>query len=326
MCSADFLLKRIKNKMIQEHETWQVLDATKMQTYMRCPRKFFYSYVLGWKSELPSNALVFGSGWHHAMEVLLDMGYTAEACAKAFTVAESHIREFFSPEWDHSNAPKNPANLFRALPQYCNTYADDDFSVEHIEVAGSVAIGENKLLHFKTDAICRDHRGVFSLEHKTATRLSPSWMAQWRQKMQIGVYSHVLYCMYPENEVYGVIINGAFFSNEPKRAGSRDNEFRRIPCRRTLQFMEGWLAETEDIFDAVQRDYQKLSESTEEDSVMRCFNRNTEACTDYGQCPFLDYCTTWNNPLQHADEPPMGMTVDHWDPRKADTIREVVNL
>ena len=312
--------------MIQEHETWQVLDATKMQTYMRCPRKFFYSYVLGWKSELPSNALVFGSGWHHAMEVLLDMGYTAEACAKAFTVAESHIREFFSPEWDHSNAPKNPANLFRALPQYCNTYADDDFSVEHIEVAGSVAIGENKLLHFKTDAICRDHRGVFSLEHKTATRLSPSWMAQWRQKMQIGVYSHVLYCMYPEDEVYGVIINGAFFSNEPKRAGSRDNEFRRIPCRRTLQFMEGWLAETEDIFDAVQRDYQKLSESTEEDSVMRCFNRNTEACTDYGQCPFLDYCTTWNNLLQHADEPPMGMTVDHWDPRKADTIREVVNL
>ena len=312
--------------MIQEHETWQVLDATKMQTYMRCPRKFFYSYVLGWKSELPSNALVFGSGWHHAMEVLLDMGYTAEACAKAFTVAESHIREFFSSEWDHSNAPKNPANLFRALPQYCNTYADDDFSVEHIEVAGSVAIGENKLLHFKTDAICRDHRGVFSLEHKTATRLSPSWMAQWRQKMQIGVYSHVLYCMYPEDEVYGVIINGAFFSNEPKRAGSRDNEFRRIPCRRTLQFMEGWLAETEDIFDAVQRDYQKLSESTEEDSVMRCFNRNTEACTDYGQCPFLDYCTTWNNPLQHADEPPMGMIVDHWDPRKADTIREVVNL
>ena len=312
--------------MIQEHETWQVLDATKMQTYMRCPRKFFYSYVLGWKSELPSNALVFGSGWHHAMEVLLDMGYTAEACAKAFTVAESHIREFFSPEWDHSNAPKNPANLFRALPQYCNTYADDDFSVEHIEVAGSVAIGENKLLHFKTDAICRDHRGVFSLEHKTATRLSPSWMAQWRQKMQIGVYSHVLYCMYPEDEVYGVIINGAFFSNEPKRAGARDNEFRRIPCRRTLQFMEGWLAETEDIFDAVQRDYQKLSESTEEDSVMRCFNRNTETCTDYGQCPFLDYCTTWNNPLQHADEPPMGMTVDHWDPRKADTIREVVNL
>jgi len=312
--------------MIKEHDTWQVLDATKLQTYMRCPRKFFYSYVLGWKSELPSNALVFGSGWHHAMEVLLDKGYTAEACAEGFQVAEQYIREFFPPTWDEGNAPKTPANLLRALPQYCNTYREDDFDVEHIEVAGSVAIAENKLLHFKTDAICKDNRGVFALEHKTATRLSPSWMAQWRQKMQIAIYSHVLYCMFEEDEVFGVIINAAFFSNPPKREGSRDNEFRRIPCRRTLQSMEGWIVEAEDLFDNVQRDYNRLSEATPEDSVMRAFNRNTEACTDYGQCPFLDYCTTWNNPLQHADEPPIGMMVDHWDPRAADTVRTVVEL
>jgi CRISPR/Cas system-associated exonuclease Cas4 (RecB family) len=62
---------------MQEHETWQVLDATKLQTYMRCPRKFFFNYVLGWKSEIPSNHLVFGSAWHMAMEVLLDKGYNS---------------------------------------------------------------------------------------------------------------------------------------------------------------------------------------------------------------------------------------------------------
>tara|TARA_R100000008_G_scaffold18753_1_gene9567 strand:+ start:216 stop:1172 length:957 start_codon:yes stop_codon:yes gene_type:complete len=318
---------------MQEHETWQVLDATKIQTYMRCPRKFFYNYVLGWKSEIPSNHLVFGSAWHMAMEVLLDKGYTAESCAEGYKIAENHIREFFPPEWDNGNAPKTPANIFRSLPMYCKTYQEDDFKVEHIEVAGSVAIGPGKLLHFKTDAICKDHRGIFSLEHKTGSRFSNSWGAQWRQKMQIGVYSHVLYCMYPENEVYGVIINGTFFANEPKRkkdgelyAGARDTEFRRVPCRRTLQAMEAWLVETEEIYDRIQNDYNRLSEATEDESILKAFPRNTESCSDYGQCPFLDYCSVWNNPLQHCGEPPVGMEVDHWDPRKADTIREVVEL
>ena len=151
--------------------------------------------------------------------------------------------------------------------------------------------------------------------------------------MQLSIYNHVLYSLYPEEEVYGVIINATFLSNEPKRkkdgelyAGARDNEFKRLPARRPLANMEGWLHEVEELFDTVQRDYQRLEEAQIGDPVMKAFNRNTEACSDYGGCPFIDYCSVWNNPLQHADEPPVGMKVEHWDPRAADTVREVVTL
>ena len=90
--------------------------------------------------------------------------------------------------------------------------------------------------------------------------------------------------------------------------------------------MEAWLVETEEIYDRVQHDYDRLATATADDSVLKAFPRNTESCSDYGQCPFLDYCASWNNPLQHADEPPTGMITEFWDPRKAETIRELVAL
>jgi hypothetical protein len=319
---------------IQEHETWQVLDSTKIQSYMRCPRKFFYEYVLGWRSEVPSIHLVFGSSWHLAMEVLHDEGYTAEACAKGYLAAETEYRKSFPPEWDEGNKPKTMANLLRALPQYCERYAEDDFEVLHIEIAGSVAVAEGKLLHFKTDTICRNQQGqVFSLEHKSGGRFSTMWLNQWRQKMQIGVYSHVLYCMFDPQEVYGVIINGAFFANEPKRklngelyTNARDNEFHRVPSRRSLQAMEGWLVEVLALYNRILADYDKLAEEDDQQNIMTSFQRNTESCTDYGGCPYLDVCSSWNNPLLHIEDPPVGMHVDFWDPRKHESVREVVEL
>ena len=72
---------------------WDILDSSKIQSYMRCPRKYFFNHILGWsleeeeqgaleisssgllaapKSEIrKSEHLVFGTAWHHSMEHLL---------------------------------------------------------------------------------------------------------------------------------------------------------------------------------------------------------------------------------------------------------------
>lgn len=309
---------------LPEQPTWSIHDSTKIQTYMRCPRRYFYEYVLGWKPKAESIHLVFGNAWHFAQEVLLSEGYTAEACLHAYNAFLDHFRKFFPANYDDLCKPKTPENVLRALPQYCNQFSTDpqDFEVLHLETTGTIAVSETQLLHFKADAICEGDEGIFILEHKTSTRFSTTWAAQWRQKFQIGTYSHALFCLYDAPSVYGIKVNGAFFTEEPKLkrdgtpyAGARDNEFHRIPVRRNIDSMQSWLIEALDVLNRIERDFARMSEVSESLDHLPCFLRNTEACTDFGGCPFLDYCSVWHNPLRQAAEPPVTFAVSHWDPR-----------
>ena len=317
---------------MKEQPTWKVHDATKIQAFMKCRRRYFFEYVTGWRSETPNVNLVFGSAWHRVMEVIFDGGSILEA-GKAF---EAEYREVFPPNWDEANKPKTLFNAVRAIPQYLAQYGDQDKDLEvlHIEVAGSVAISSTKNVHFKTDTILRNREGMYlSMEHKTSKRFSFGWAAQWRQKFQVGTYNHVLHSMYPPEEVYGVIINGFFVTDPPKMkkngepyANAKDNEFHRVPVRMNLDAMNAWLHDALYYVEEIEDDFQRLAETKEDDSIMKAFPRNREACADFGSCPFLDWCSSWHNPIQHAEEPPVGMKVEHWDPRKRDHARETVEL
>ena len=316
-----------------EREIWTVIDSSKIQDYLMCPRCYLFKHVLGWSPEAANVHLEFGAAWHLAMERLLSTGYTAEGCLQAFNALTAHYRTHFPAEMDDVNAPKNPANAFRALPQYCEHYRADAFEILHVEVAGSVAISATRLLYFKTDCIAHDERGYFSLEHKTGSRYSSNWAAEWLLKIQTGSYSHVLHCLYPSAEIYGVIINGAFIKNAPRTkkdgtlyAGDVDTEFHRVPIRRNLASMESWISDVNSWMDDLDRDHQRLNEASESDSHLKAFRRNPESCTHYGICPFHDYCSVWHNPLAHADSPPLGYTLKWWDPRGMEHVKETMSL
>ncbi len=318
---------------LQELPTWQIQDASKIQAYMTCPRKYFYEHVLGWRSTLPNVHLEAGTGIHLSLEHLYTHGF--DSVQDAFLLFFAHYRKHFTPDMDEGNSPKNPACVERALFQYVEVYDKDlsIFQVLHTEVAGSVAISSTRLLYFKIDTICRGPEGYFCLEHKTGSRYSNPWAAQWRMKFQVGVYSHVLHCMYPPTEVWGVKINGIFLAPIPKLrrdgvpyAGARDCEFHRIPIRRNLPSMEAWLEEALYWSSRIEDDFSRLASAKEGDSCLGCFRRNTESCTQYGACPFLDYCSVWHNPLQHVDGKPVEFEVRPWDPRSIEYVTKVVEL
>ena len=320
---------------MKELEIWKVQDATKIQEYMSCPRHYLFRYVLGWEPEEPNIHLVFGSAWHEAMEILLLEGYTPAAITSATDAFMKCFREEFPPESDLIFAPKTPENALRGLIQYCQQYREDDFEVLHTEVAGSVMISETRQLHFKTDAIIQDEGQIFSLEHKTGRYYNSKWADGWRQKMQVGVYTHVLYCLYDPKDVFGIRINGFFPRNAPKMkkdgtpyANQNDSEFHRVPIRKTVSSMNDWLTMTHSYLDNLEDDFGDLLDpGVEDDELLTCFRKNTEACTNYSGCPFLDYCVLWPNPLKHRDAPPLGFRERHWDPRsKQETAKEVVNL
>lgn len=318
---------------LPDQPLWRVQDSSKIQDYMTCPRKYLFRHVMGWEPNTPNVHLEFGTAVHLALEHLHSHDYSLASQAEAFLLFEQHYRRHFDPGWDEGNSPKNPACALRLISRYCEHYASDDFDVLHTEVSGSVAVGQDRVVHFKTDTLCHGSEGYFSLEHKTGSRFSSSWAAQWRLKLQVGVYSHVLYCLYPASEIYGVKINGLFPAPTPKLrkdgqpyAGSRDVELHRLPVRLNLPAMESWLEETNAWLDRIDEDFSRLSESSSELPTLPCFRRNRESCTHYGQCPYLDWCSIWHNPIGRAEEPPSEFRVNFWDPRSIEYTKQTMEL
>jgi len=312
--------------------TWEITDGSKLTEFITCPRQYFFEYILGWRPETPSNHLVFGTSWHVAMEALL-LGKGPE---EAYELFLTDYRKTFGPETDELYTPKTPANAELVLYAYAAKYADDlkNFKVLHTEIAGTVAIAEGQKLHFRMDSICQDLKSgrIFSLEHKTGSR-SYNWEYQWPLSMQVGTYTHVLYCLFDPEMVSGVKFNATFFTKGVRNwaafhAGDNAKykppfEFLRLPMYRTKEQMQQWLWNATFWADQLAWQWQLLADCDESDALLTCFPQNPTACSKYFGCDYRDFCSAWRNPLQKCAEPPLGFVIEHWDPSAEEAKFEV---
>ena len=81
--------------MIQPHSSWNIIDSTKLNAFLECPRSYFYEYILGWRSEAPNLHLEFGKAWHLAMEHLILHGYDETSIKDAYLKFHEHYRSHF---------------------------------------------------------------------------------------------------------------------------------------------------------------------------------------------------------------------------------------
>lgn len=304
---------------IKEHPTWNIIDSTKLQCYMSCPRKYFYNYMLGWDNEQPSIHLEFGQAWHLAMETLLKHGYTEDNIERAHTLLTQHYRKFWTEIMDDTNYPKNPGFAYDMLHKYCKKYKTDwKFQeVLYLETSGTVPVANDRILYFKTDSIMRGINGgygnkVFSREHKTASRRGNKWSL----KMQAGTYNHVLYCLYGPQDVCGVEINEAYFQKT-------NPDFERTLVLKGTRSMNVWLWTVNRYLDMLEADTEALLACNAEEPILDAFVQNYESCNSYGSCVFYDYCVSWHNPLQHIDQIPTGMTTRFWNPAEIETTNKM---
>lgn len=291
--------------IVNQHK---IYDSTKIQQFLDCPRAYFYEYVLGWRPEAPNVHLEFGKAWHLAMEYLLLHGYSPTSVYEAWVLLEAHYRKYFTPEMDGANAPKNPGNALGALAEYVKYYREDKHKTLYTEIAGTISINDEDHLHFRMDSILETDFGIKSREHKTGSQLSRQWTDQWRNSVQCGTYNHVLYCLFSAQEVWGVEINGSIF-NKTKV------QFQRVPARRSLEMMQVWLSTVNFWVSMIKNEMRVLFEDcTTDDPILQAFPLNPQSCTKYFGCRYIDYCTSWPNPLRECTTPPMGFTIEHWDP------------
>jgi len=295
--------------MIEKHKTWDIIDSSKLQEYMSCPRKYFYRYMLGWETQGRNIHLIFGEAWHRAIEVLMRKGYTGGAIKEGMERFEEYYRRFYDEYEDENNRPKAPENALEGLIAYATHYSDDDFEVLYTEVHGTIPLDDKRMIVGRLDSICRDKRGVFSLEHKTGSRKSSMWGEQWTLKTQIGTYNHALMCIFDPKEVYGVIVNGVFFYKTK-------TEFLRAPIRKLKNAMQIWLDTTLYYYKQIEVDTLLMeSEQNLDHETMSSFPMNPESCTKWNRmCKYADFCNTWNNPLQRCNEMPLDFEEIWWNP------------
>ena len=296
------------------HPDMQKLDSTKINTFLDCPRQYFFNYVLGWVSDRPNNHLVFGSAWHEAMEHLLLNDYSELSIVQAYDKFETYYREHFPEDTDELFKPKTPTNALKALMAYCDHYRNDhqEFKTLHTEIAGSIAIDQDRAIIFRMDSICESKRDghLFSLEHKTkGSAFNRQWNDQWALAFQVGTYSHVLNCLAVDRPVKGVTINGVAFA-------AKGAAFQRVPVYRSPAHMQNWLFHARHYCDRLEDEYEHLivACSSLDDAVLTAFPQNPQSCTKYFGCAFYDFCCAWTNPLQHCERPPLGFKMEHWDP------------
>lgn len=314
------------------HPAISVLDSSKLQDFMRCPRRAFFRHILGWDLEQDNVHLVFGSAWHKAMECLVATGYTEEGVVEAFTAFLDIYRASFTEEMDEVNAPKSPANALRALFLYTQKWPNDlaNLEVLHVECAGTVLIPGDHELVYKMDLIARDRNthAIEALERKTTKSLSSAWGNQWRQKFQLGTYSYVLHCLYPDEAEVSITVDGVQIVDPPKTArGTKDIDFLRIPIRWSIDKIEDWLQTATFYYEWWLSELDVLSRCTDSTNVLPCFPKNVEACSDYFGCPFLDHCSAISNPLRIVGSPPPGCQIRYWNPlEELSTASEVIEL
>ena len=305
--------------------TQHILDHTKIKGFMECPRKFFYEHMLGWNADRDDHNLVFGAAFHLALEYLYDRQkqrgshHLSERDAdEAWLMFMEFYREQFPEETDADYAPKDPATADRVLREYIKLYGPlDTFEVLYSEISGAVPVDETgRLVHFRLDAVVKDIRSgtYLVLEHKTS-KWSPSlWEYSMALSLQGGVGVHVLSCLYPQEQVKGLVYNGIFFFK-------KGPEFRRMPYIKSNEGMQDWFLTINRKFEDIERETAILLEEDSPDApAMRSFPKNPTSCVLYNRpCPYMDFCKAWANPLRHiSDTPPTGFTKKYWDPRELD--------
>jgi hypothetical protein len=321
---------------------WSIYDSSKLDTYIACPRKYFYEHILGWRRDLPAHDLYFGQSWHIAREHQLLYGY--DQVDEAFTKFLQYYRLQFDESTDDMYKPKNPMGVLSALLKFYKERSSDLIENEVVEVngvklteiSGTVPIAENRRLHYKMDSHMRVKKTgkIFSKDHKSTSGKyinNDFWSNQFYLSIQNGTYTHCLYCQYPIDQVLGIEFCGTGFEYLSKGSAARPagyhSTLRLVPAYKNPSQMNVWLWNVNKIVDELEEDMDRLHHSNIEDQLLFAFRQNPKSCGDYRGCTFHDFCLSWTNPLQRCSAPPLGYREEFWNPEEAETkIKQELNF
>ena len=309
------------------HHTYNIVDSSKLSTYMSCPRKFFFEYLQGYRGLYPNKHLVYGTALHEAIEHILlhdlpnlDKKDREQVFVEAFNKAlKIYRKDFPDGEFDQDRKPKSPEYILPSLVGYYQEYKSEWSSEELVatELHGKVLVAPDREMTYRMDAVRRNKLGqLYVLEHKTGGQAGPTWYDKWELAIQPFVYYHALRSLYPDDKFFGVVINGIIAAR--RKIVTLDTiKYHRVNVRYNNQSMLDGLDTINYHYNQLELDMVKVQDLHPTDLGMNCFHKNPNACSDYNTtCKFHGLCTMYRNPLkaEQHNHAPEGMKIERWNP------------
>lgn len=305
------VLSRLYALGVQEVPQLTSIDSSKLSTYAKCPRMFFFSHVAGFTPEDESIHLVAGRALHSAMEHIQKYGYTNKAWGETLSIMKDTMRPHYPEITWSSLKGKDPLSMHVALSDYIMRYGKEDAQDDLIstEQAYVIPISEDTYIIVKLDSLRRKvDKLIWVVDTKTSGARYNYTIEQFIQRFQFKAYTFALHSMYPSEQVGGVIVDLMILR-------SKDHELERIPIVSTYEALEDWFFSATSLTSRLKGDFEACSDVKVGDPIMRAFPKVTENCVQFNRmCPFHSLCYTNQNPSRLLQFQVEGYKREIWNP------------
>jgi PD-(D/E)XK nuclease superfamily len=267
------------------------LDATSITLFKDCPRKYFYSMVLGRVSRESNIHLEFGILYHEGLEFYQkqrSLGLDHKNAQLAMTLFS--LKATWVPPgkpWFTGDSYKNRLTLLRSLVWHTEQYKDEEF--ETIKLVGKPAVelsfsfqttynsrvtGEPFTLCGHIDRIGKLNSLTFGLDYKTTKYnvTEPNYFGFYSPDNQMSLYTFAGKVIY-RVELQGMVVDAA----QIQVNGTR---FKRGFAHRTDSQIDEWYREMKQFWIPL----------IDISAAAGRWPMNDTACGRYGGCPYRSVC------------------------------------
>lgn len=288
-------------------------DSTSLGVFLRCPRRYFYEIVCGYRTRAESVHLTFGTLIHSAMEE-----YHLERQTSGHTEAQikglvALLRAAWEGEkyWQSEDRNKNFWNALRAFIWYTETFAfEPDFNTASIgrkisaielpfqfSLGDFTSSGEEIVYCGHLDRVVDTASGRWVIDYKTTKKtLGADYFDTYQPSTQLPGYAVAAKIVFHE-PVQGVIVD-AFQVGVDFTRNARGHIL--LGAERADEWLDNassWIAKAVEIAEG--------AASPEE----RHWKMNTESCFI---CPFKEVCRS--TPSVRPDVLKLDFKQRFWDP------------
>jgi PD-(D/E)XK nuclease superfamily len=284
-------------------------DSTSLTAFATCPRKYFYSNLQGWTSELRSVHLIFGGHYATALE------HFHKHRAAGFSHEDAQrmvVRETLEATWDREagkpqdwlHASKTRDTLIRSIVWYLENYKDDPMKTvilsngkPAVEYSFSVPLNDEYVYCGHIDRLVEygDANDIYVQDQKTSgAQITKHFFDKFSPDYQMTGYTwsgQIIFNM----PVKGVVVDAAYIA-----VGFTD--FGRGYVGRNMPQLEEFREEV--------LHYIGLAKHCHETGY---YPMNRTACGNFGGCEFQKVCSSVPGVRKNLLEGGFKKR-DRWDP------------
>jgi hypothetical protein len=307
------------------------IDYSSLSTYMGCPRKFLFQYMMHLRPQGNSIHLIFGSCWHYGLEESYKLLQVDPKAVNPMDLTIYSIKAFNklwaldgAPLWKDEDLifPKSPGHAANMYKAYWDRFMEmDSVKRDVLAVEAPFAIdlsyyGSHLPRYIgRIDLILSDGDGIEIFDHKTAKAIYAITPQTFENSFQTDGY---------------LTAGRLFYDKIPKityriaLCQKSKIDFQPITISKRSSAIDHFLHDLIYYVNKIQEDIKILEEDKERckdradllKSFYRCYG---QSCTSFmSPCIYFDLCKMRNNPLAWFDKAPQGFHFNAWDPDEHD--------